>query len=184
MKRAFLIHGWEGRPEGAWRPWLKRELEEKGFSVTVPEMPDTNHPKREAWVGHLARVVGMPDKDCYFVGHSLGCITILRYLEGLKEGQRVGGTVLVAGFTDNLGYKELAGFFSTGIDWKKINTVCKSFVAIHSDNDPYVPMKHGDVFNKELGAEVVVEHNKKHFGEEDGIMELPSALYSMLKMSK
>lgn len=24
MKRAFVIHGWEGTPEGSWWPWLKK----------------------------------------------------------------------------------------------------------------------------------------------------------------
>jgi len=32
-KRVFLIHGWEGSPEEGWRPWLKKELEKRGFKV-------------------------------------------------------------------------------------------------------------------------------------------------------
>lgn len=74
-------------------------------------MPHTDHPKMQAWVRHLKKVVGTPDKDCYFVGHSLGCITILLYLESLHGNQEVGGVVLVAGFTSDLGYEELHSFF-------------------------------------------------------------------------
>ena len=29
MKRAFIIHGWDGYPAEGWFPWLKRELEKK-----------------------------------------------------------------------------------------------------------------------------------------------------------
>lgn len=182
-KRAFLIHGWEGYPEEGWRPWLKEELEKNGFDVFAPAMPDTKHPKMDAWVDHLAKTVGTPDDGCYFVGHSLGCITILRYLETLKSDQAVGGVVLVAGFTSNLGYSELETFFKKPIDWEKINNHCKRFTAIHSDNDPYVSLHYCDFFKENLGAKVFVEQNMKHFSGSDGITRLPIALSQLLEMS-
>ena len=37
MKRVFIIHGWEGHPENAWFPWLKKELEQKRVSQEVIE---------------------------------------------------------------------------------------------------------------------------------------------------
>ncbi|MFH0949150.1 MAG: alpha/beta hydrolase [Candidatus Aenigmatarchaeota archaeon] len=183
-KKAFLIHGWEGHPEHGWWPWLKNKLEKEGFSVFVPAMPDTNHPKMDAWVNHLTKIVETPNKDCYFVGHSLGCITILRYLETLKLNENIGGAVLVAGFSDDLEFKELDSFFTKSIDWKKIKAHCKKIVAIHSDNDPYVPLKHGDIFKEKLGVELIVQHNMKHFSGDDGIIELPVALESVLKISE
>jgi len=184
VKRAFLIHGWEGYPEEGWRPWLKKELEKNNFEVYVPAMPDTAHPKMDAWSKHLAKIVGNPDKDCYFVGHSLGCITILRYLETLKPNQQIGGVVLVAGFTSNLGYEELRSFFTKPINWGKIKSHGKKFVAIHSDNDPFVSLHYGDFFKKELNAEVIVEHNMKHFSGDDGVTVLPCALEAVVKISK
>ena len=183
MKRAFLIHGWEGHPEEGWRPWLRSELEKRGFTVSVPAMPDTENPKMDAWVNHLSKTVGAPDRDCYLIGHSLGCIAILRYLETLKEGQSVGGAVLVAGFSDNLGFKELGTFFTEPIDWDRIKPRCGRFVAIHSDNDPYVPLKHGGIFREKLGADVILEHDMKHFSGDEGITGLPIALESVLKIS-
>jgi len=188
MKKAFIIHGWEGNPQGSWRPWLKKKLEEKDFQVAVPQMPDTINPTMEKWLPHLAKTVGIPDENCYFVGHSLGCITILRYLEALGENQIIGGVVLVAGFGHDLdfkGYKgELASFFKTPINWEKIKKHCNKFVAIHSDDDPYVPIKHNTLFKEKLGAESIITHNMKHFSGDDGIMELPIALDCVLKLAK
>jgi len=184
IKRVFLIHGWEGYPEEGWRPWLKKELEKKGFKVYAPAMPNTKNPSMNAWLKHLTKTVKNPDKNCYFVGHSLGCITILRYLETLKQNQRVGGVVLVAGFTSNLGYGELQSFFAKPIDWERIKLHCKKFVAIHSDNDPYVSLHYADLFKEKLNAEVIVEHNMKHFSGDDGITTLPSALEAILKISR
>lgn len=183
-KMAFLIHGWGGYPEESWLPWLKNKLEKKGFEVFVPVMPDTNHPKMDAWLEHLEKLVGTPDEECYFVGHSLGCITILRYLETLEGGKKVGGAVLVAGFSDHLNIRDLGTFFETPIVWEKIKLRCGNFVAIHSDNDPYVPLKHADVFKEKLGAEIIVEHGMKHFSGDDGVNELPVALESVLKISE
>jgi hypothetical protein len=138
----------------------------------------------DAWLQHLAKTVRSPDRDCFFIGHSLGCITILRYIEKLKENQEVGGAVLVAGFTDDLGYGELKTFFLQLPDWERIKARCTKFTAIHSDNDPYVPLKYGDVFKEKLGAEVIVEHGMRHFSGDDGITELPAVLDAVLKMAE
>jgi hypothetical protein len=183
-KRAFIIHGWEGHPSKGWLPWLKNELEKREFTTYVPVMPGANHPKMEGWIEHLTKIVRTPDEDCYFIGYSLGCVTIFRYLETLEEKSRIGGAVLVAGFSDDLGYKELSNFFMGSIEWKKIRTHCKKFIAIHSDNDPYVPLKYGNIFKEKLNAELVVEHDMKHFSGNDGITQLPVALDYVLKISQ
>ena len=97
-KRAFIIHGWDGYPEEGWFPWLKKELENKEFEAIVPQMPDADAPEIGKWVQHLSNVVGTPDGQTFFVGHSIGCQTILRYLETLPSDAAVGGVVFVAGF--------------------------------------------------------------------------------------
>jgi uncharacterized protein len=182
MKKAILIHGWDGYPEEGWRPWLKDELEKKGFEVIVPSMPDSAKPKMSKWLGHLEGIVDNPDENLYFVGHSLGCITILRYLESLAVGKKIGGVVLVAGFSSNLGFDELDTFFVNKINWSKIKSNCEKFIAIHSDNDPFVSLHYADFFKDELGAQVIIEHNMKHFSGSDNINTLPSALESILKL--
>lgn len=90
-RRAFIIHGWSGSPGEGWLPWLGRELEQRDFSVVRPAMPSTDAPKINAWVEHLRDIVGFVDAHTYFVGHSIGCQTILRYLETLPRDSRVGG---------------------------------------------------------------------------------------------
>lgn len=185
-KRAFLIHGWEGYPEEGWRPWLKRELEKRGFEVMAPAMPDTASPTMNRWVPYLEQVIETPDKATYFVGHSLGCVTVLRYLETLKENQKIGGAVLLAGFAHDLEYDgyngELSSFFKTPINWKEIKKHCDKFMVIHSDDDPWVPVKHSRIYKENLGTETIVMHNMKHFSGDDGINELPIVLDSVLKM--
>jgi predicted alpha/beta hydrolase family esterase len=180
MKRVFLVHGWTGSPEKGWFPWLKKELEKRGFFVVAELMPSPAAPRMEEWVECLKKLVGTSDEETFFVGHSLGCITILRYFESLPENEKAGGAILVAGFTDDIAFRELSSFFLTPIDWKKINSRCKKFVALNSDNDKEVSLKHGYTFKDKIGAKLIVEH-KKHMA--DDILELQSLLDSVLEIS-
>jgi len=187
MRRVYLIHGWEGYPEEGWRPWLRGKLIENGFQVFVPALPNTKEPTLDKWLPFLKDLVSEPDSDTFFVGHSLGCISILRYIESLGGKERIGGAVLVAGFGTDLDYKsykgELSSFFQSEPNWEKIRKQGGRFVAINSDNDPYVPLKHSALFIKKLGAEGLVLHNMRHFSGDDGISELPEALSAVLRIS-
>ena len=183
-KRVFVVHGWGGDPHGGWKPWLKKELEKKGFEVTMPQMPNTENPKMNEWVGTLAKLVGKPDGNTILVGHSLGTVCVLRYLEGLEGKEKIGGVVLVAGLSRNLGIPELQNFFpSLSYDWAGIKKHCKKFITINSDNDYYIPLAHGEEFKKELGAEMIVMHNHGHFSSADGFTELPVLLECVLDIS-
>jgi uncharacterized protein len=97
-KRVFIVHGWDGYPEEGWFPWLKGELEAREFEVFVPQLPDPGNPRIYKWVPKLKEVVGDADEETYFVGHSMGCQTIARFLENLPQDLKVGGAVFIAGF--------------------------------------------------------------------------------------
>jgi len=170
-----------------WRPWLRKELEKKGFNVFVPAMPESANPIMNKWVPYLSDVVKKPDEKCYFVGHSLGCITILRYLKTLKGKEKVGGVVLVAGFGEDLAYegykRELSSFFAKSVDWEKIKKHCKKFVAINSEDDPWVSIKNNKLFQEKLSAKSIIHKNMKHYSGDDGVNELPIVLEELLEIS-
>lgn len=188
-KRVFIIHRWDGDPEVDWYLWLRKELEEENFEVLIPEMPNPEEPEIDSWVSELSGIVGKPDEDTYFVGHSVGCQTILRYLENIDT--KVGGVVCVAPWFDlkNLEDKEsekiAKPWLETPINFEKVKKVGNRFVAILSDNDPWVPLnKTKKKFKENLGAKVIIEHSKGHFMENDGITELPNVLKAILEILK
>jgi hypothetical protein len=189
MKRAIIIHCWGGDPQYCWYPWVKKELEAKGFQVEVPAFPDTENPKMNQWVSKLQEVIGALDEELFLIGHSIGCATIMRYLETLEENQKIGGVVFVAGFTENVGFDEIQNYFETPIDLEQIKLKSKhGFVAIHSDDDPYVDLKFADIFKEKLAAEIIIKHNAKHFSGaiegEQSCTELPDVVQSIEKLAK
>ncbi len=183
IKKLFIIPGWEANPTANWFPWLKKELEKKGYSVEVPEMPDTMKPTLKSWVNHLKKIIGAPDENTYLVGHSLGVITILRYLEGLKS-ERIGGAIFVAGFPEKISYQELDSFFQKPLDYKKIKNIANKFIAIHSDNDPFVTIRNGELLRDNLDAEMIIISNAGHLNAEDRYFKLPIVLDKILEITK
>lgn len=191
IKRIFIVHGWDGYPEEGWFPWLKRELETRGYQVIVPQLPDAAKPRIYNWVPKLAEVVGVADEQTYFVGHSMGCQTIARYLEALPDGVKVGGAVFVGGFFKRLtGLEDDVDVVETDAHWlgapldlDKVKSHLPKSVAIFSDDDPWVPLDNQDDFKNKLGSEIVIEHGKGHFsGRRDGAKDLPAALEKMLSL--
>jgi len=189
MKRVFIVHGWGGFPEEGWFPWLKRNLEKNGFQVQVPAMPEPAYPKIEPWVSHLSKIVGAVDENTFFVGHSIGCQTILRYLESLPADKKVGGAVFVAGWFTLMNLKtdeekEIAKpWLETPIDFEKVKHHTKKFFAVFSDDDEVVPQENKKLFEERLGAKTAIEHKKGHFSGSDGVTELPSALKAVLEFA-
>ncbi|MBI2632874.1 MAG: alpha/beta hydrolase, partial [Parcubacteria group bacterium] len=58
MTRVFIIHGWADTPNNGWFPWLRKELERKGYVVIAPQMPEANVPRIEKWIPYLQKIVG------------------------------------------------------------------------------------------------------------------------------
>jgi len=180
-KRAVIIHGWEGKPNLHWFPWLKSKLEENGFKVQVPEMPNTNYPQKDEWVSHLREVVGVVDENLLIIGHSLGGITIIRFLEQLPEDKKIGCAVFAAGFPQSVGVDEIENFFDTPVNLSAIKNKANRFIVVASDNDPYVPFENAKILEKELDGELLVVPKGGHLNMDDGFTDFPLLLEKILE---
>ena len=185
MKTAYLIHGWEGNPDNCWFPWLKKELEERGYKVFAPAMPDPDAPEINSWVQALQKTVE-PDSETILIGHSIGCQTILRYLASLDPDVHIKGVFFVAGFVRLKGLEseeeeEIARpWLDNPIDWEKVRQHVDKVVAIFSDNDEFIDVDNAQTFKEKLDAKIIIEHDKGHFDDEAGATELPSLLQQIV----
>ena len=188
-KRVFIVHGWEADSRSDWFPWLKKELETHGYEVTVPDMPDTDRPKMDAWIPYLTSLVGIPDENTYLVGHSIGGNTVLRYLESLN-GIKVGGAVLVAPYFGEVVLEEgeaekiAKPWLKTPIDFEKIKKATDKLTFIFSDNDPWVSIGNKNFFERALKPKIIIEKGKGHLNAEAGVTELPSVLEAALSLDQ
>jgi uncharacterized protein len=191
-KRVFIVHGWDGNPNENWFPWLKKELQDRGFEAFVPQLPNPENPRVYNWIPKLAETVRKPNEQTYLIGHSMGCQAIARYIESLPDNVKVGGAVFVAGFFKRLtGLEDTPGDRETDRHWldtppdlKKIKSHLLKSIALFSDNDPYVPLDNQDDFKDKLGSKIIIEHKMFHFNERYGITKLPIVLKSLLEIAK
>ncbi len=167
MKQIILVHRWDGSPEADWYPWLQQELAKRQITLKILKMPNPSVPEIKAWVKTLEREVKTLNTKTYFIGHSIGCQTILRFLE--KKNKEIGGAVFVAGwFTLNLETEEekqiAKPWLETLIDFKKVKI--KKCIAIFSEDDPFVPQEaNSQRFKEELNAKIIIEKGKGHYNE-------------------
>ncbi len=191
-KRIFIIHGWGGVANEGWLGWLKEELLLRGFEAFSLQMPDTEAPRVGSWVKAISESVGKTDKNTFFVGHSLGCQAIARYLQALPGAEVSGGAVFVSGFfrkltnmsQDRISKGVISEWLDNKTQFNKINKHLLKSTAIFSDNDPYVPFDNVADFKDLLKSKIIVEHNQGHFSGSSGLPKYDVILRAVLEIIK
>lgn len=174
MKNALILHGAANNSSGNWFPWLKQELENKGYKVWVPELPNADHPILKDWLSTVFfNKSWMFDKDSVMIGHSSGATLILRILEKLPPGLKINKAVLVAAPLDKGSIPEIQilkeDVTRDPFDFEKIKNSCDKFYLIYSDNDQYdCGERHGKVLKEKLKGELIIKPREGHFNLEKG----------------
>ncbi len=186
MKTAIIVHGWEGSPQEPIHLWIKSKLEEREYRVFVPEMPNPEEPEINSWVEEINEFSKDLTEESVLIGHSVGCQTILRFLEKCGENVKVKKCILIAPWM-NLNKEaileegeeamEIARpWLETPLDFDKVKSHCESFVCMFSDNDPYVPLSDKEIFKNKLNAKILVLEKRAHFNPDGGVKDIPEIL--------
>lgn len=172
MKNALILHGAGNNSQGNWFPWLKNKLEDKGYKVWSPDLPNSDVPNLADWLETIfSNKDWIFDKESVIISHSAGATFILRILEKLPDNIKIRKAILVAG-TANMGtipdyFQYKREMITPPFDWKKIKNSCKKFYFVHSDNDKYqCGEENGKIFQKNLGGELIIKHGQGHFNLE------------------
>jgi len=181
--KAIIIHGTYGNPNENWFPWLKCELEYKGWDVRVPKFPTPEGQTLENWMKVFEEIRDFVDEDTIFIAHSLGPAFVLSILEDLDF--RVAGCFFVAGFVGGaLGVPEVdkinKSFTEKDFDWDKIKKNCGYFRTYFSDNDPFVPMKRSLEFSDKLMCDFDCSGGAGHFNSDAGYTRFEGLLKDIL----
>lgn len=172
MRNALIFHGAGNNSKGNWFPWLKNELEKKGYQVFSPDFPNSDTPILEDWLDTVFKNKDFDfNQDTIIIGHSSGATLILRILERLPKNIEIAKAILVAGFVDKGKYPEYFQYkvdlLRTPFDWNKIKNSCKNLVFIASDNDKYdCGERNSKIMQENLGGKLIVEKGQGHFNFE------------------
>lgn len=162
MKNAIIFHGSGGHPSSFWFPFVKEKLEEKGYRVWAPQLPNPDGERLDEWLP-FALENGNFDEETVLVGHSSGCPLILSILENLDHP--IKKAILVSGFARPISDVPKP-ILQESYNWEKIRKKCNDFVFVNSDNDPWgCNDKQGEYMKENLGGKVIVMHDG-HMGSE------------------
>lgn len=162
MKNASIFHGHGSTSKSFWHPWLRKQLEEQGYNVWLPDMPDTNLPELSKWLP-FALKNGTYNSDTVLIGHSCGVPLVFSILENIDV--RIKKAILVAGFIKPLDDKP-DPILQDSYNWEKIKNNCEKFIVINSDNDPWgCDDKMGELIADNVDGELIILHDG-HMGSD------------------
>lgn len=159
MKNAILFHGTGCTPNSYWFPKTKAFLENLGYEMWVPQLPDANTPDIEKWLPEAMK--GTYTSETVLIGHSAGSPLVLSILEQINT--QIHKAILVAGYLNDPKSKILQKEY----DWDKIKHNAKDIILINSDNDPWgCDDEQGLALWKHLGGTLILREGEGHMGSD------------------
>jgi len=170
IKRFVLIVGRGATPESNFYPWLKQQLEKRGYDVQIPAIPNGKIASDDEQTDFVIANVKL-DSETAVIGHSFGGVIALRLLErGIKLGQVTFVAAPLSGvFLDGKSRPNLSKALQRGFDFKSIKENCERFVGMYDIRDHVIPMSDGEMLLKNVeGTLLRTNASKSHF---DGTIE-------------
>ena len=173
MIKAIILHAWYEKPDMNWYPWLKGELEEKGYTVFVPDLPtmSTDAPDLKTLMQFVEDLTEI-DSNTVIVGHSLGALLAMRLAEKYKFAKMF----LVAGWDYNDLTVEHQSFWPNMIDHAAIKSHVKEIYCVESDNDFVLTAFMAEEMCKRFSGKFILVKGAAHFLGNDGITQIPKLL--------
>lgn len=162
MKNAIILHGTGDKITDFWFPYLKKNLEEKGFEVWLPELPNAKAPNLRDWLTFVLEN-GTFNGETVLVGHSAGAQLILSILEKLETP--IKQAIMVSGYAKALRATPDHEKNTEDFNWEKIKGKAGELVFVNSDNDPWTcDDKQGRIMLDHLGGVQVIPKGEGHMG--------------------
>lgn len=177
--RVYIVHGYDSGVDKNWFPWLANKLSEIGVECHILALPNPTHPKPYEWLDSMRLQIsnsGGVSTDTYFVGHSLGTISTLHFLQNL-DSINIGGYVLVSGFCAYVkGLEMLDCFIDFGFDFAKLRAITDKKVVISARDDSIVPSSFSYDLAQNLDSDFIQTRTGGHFMQSEGYKSFPLVL--------
>lgn len=186
MSNVYIIHGCPSDTEKAvnpetrtydkhWIPWVKKELESRGFKVETPSMPNPWQPNYEEFKNEFEKNV--ISEDSILIGHSCGCAFLVRWLGDTK--QKVKKLILVAPWkVPDDAAKE--NFYNFPID-ESITSRVGEIIMFTADDEEEDGKNSLKMYHDVLGGKIVNLSGHGHYVLDDmGTEEFPELIQEVI----
>lgn len=173
-----MLHGFTGKPENNFFPWVKKQLSALQVEVDVPALPKTDNP-------NIPEQIQFVEEHCHFteqttlLGLSLGTVVALKVVE--KQKKPIQHLILTAGFASPRFKDHQRPFedsFNWKFDWKKIKSNTQCITLLHDINDPAISDQQIAELEEKLGVTAIrVAAKSPHFDAD----QEPDVLSTLLK---
>lgn len=162
-KKILILHGWDASPEDHWFSKAKELFEKQGWVTFIPQLPGNYFPKKDDWLKVIEDL--QVDENWVLIGHSLGGVAILKYLE--MADKPIAKAILIATPFNESDFNPLANFFDHGFNFEKIKKNCQNFEILNETDDPVIAVEDGKNFQKKLKGRLHILPGGTHFHKLD-----------------
>lgn len=164
MKNAIMLHGTSCRPDSFWFPSIKRFLENRGYEVWAPALPQPDAPDLTVQLPFIMKN-GMFSEETIIIGHSAGVPLALAVLE--QSPLCIRKAILVAGFARPLGKEGDHAAIVKEYDWQRVREHVAELFVINSDNDPWgCTDREGKYITDRTGGTLIILYGEGHMGSD------------------
>ncbi len=179
----YMFHGYTSNANDHWFPWLENRVEtELHRPFKKLNFPDSDHPVEQAWDQYCDANID-PEDGMTLVGHSLGCIQVLHYLD--QHDVHNVNVLLVSGFDEPIWtLPELDSFTEHPVDYTGILPKIRKVAVISAINDDSVPYPYTLTLARHLYAKFVLMPSGHHFTDTGKDKQLPVVFEELKQLIK
>ncbi|MEK4441414.1 MULTISPECIES: RBBP9/YdeN family alpha/beta hydrolase [Niallia] len=170
MNKLYLIDGYGGSPKINWLSDIKKEFK-NSFHIQIVDYTDATIANVTQWDLDLDRAIKEPN-NVYFICHSLGCITFLRYL--LRHNVQIKGAIFVSGFAEPIAAFPQFDPYMQELNLDKIKHLLEASFFISSRTDKIIDWQISNSLANKLEIPFILLPSGGHFTSGEGIIEMPS----------
>lgn len=151
------------KPRNKWRTWIAEELTEA--DVLLPTFPNGYNAVYDEWKIYFEKLMPFFSDDVRLVGHSLGAMFLIKYLNRHRLKSKIRQLILVApGYNDS----SVEGYGSFAIETaNNLSSSAEEIHFFHSSDDPIVPFAELSKFEADLTtATFHKRYGRGHFLDE------------------
>ncbi|APR06729.1 putative hydrolase YdeN [Lentilactobacillus parabuchneri] len=179
----YMFHGYTSNGNDHWFPWLEQNIESNHhIPFKKLNFPDSDHPDVDAWNQCCDQNIKAED-GITLVGHSLGCIQVLHYLE--QHDIKNVNVLLISGFDEPIWtLPELDSFTAHPVDYTSILPKVRQVTVISAIDDDSVPYPYTLTLARHLHAKFILMPSGHHFTDTGKDKVLPIALTELENLIK